>query len=420
MKILIKNGHVVDPVNKVDEIKDIYISDDKICEYFTPPYDKVIDATGLFVVPGLVDAHCHLRDPGFEYKEDIATGTASAVRGGFTSIACMPNTNPICDCVPVVEYITSKAKRVGKCNVFPIGSVSKGQKGEELSEIGLMAQEGIVAVSDDGHPIEKADLMMKGMKYASDFGLTVISHCEDMTLAEDGHMNEGYTSTTMGIRGIPSIAEDIMVQRDILISQYTGLPVHIAHVSTKVSVEAVRKAKSMGVDVTCETCPHYFTLTDEACLKFNTMAKVNPPLRTEEDLLAIIEGLVDGTIDMIVTDHAPHHDDEKDIEFSLANNGIAGFESAFGLAYTYLVKNEKISLKKLIELMSVNPSKFLKIGRGSLSEGSLADITIFDIENEYIFEKNKMASKSRNTPFHNWNLNGCIKFCIVGGEIKYE
>ncbi|MHB8961897.1 MAG: dihydroorotase [Saccharofermentanales bacterium] len=420
MKILIRNGYVVDPVNSIKGKTDIYLSEGKIAAPFGPPYDKVIDATGLYVFPGLIDAHCHLRDPGFEYREDIETGTASAAKGGFTSVACMPNTSPVCDNATVVEYIKSKAKKVAKTNVFPIGAISKGLQGVELAEIGLMAAEGIVAVTDDGRPIESSGLMLKAMTYASDFGLTVISHCEDTALVNDGQMNEGYTSTMMGIRGNPSISEDVMVARDVMISGYLGIPVHIAHVSTKGSVQIIRDAKRRGVQVTCETCPHYFTLTEEECLGYNTMAKMNPPLRTSDDVAAVIEGLTDGTIDMIVTDHAPHHADEKEIEFSLANNGIVGFESAFGLAFTYLVKDEIMSIDKLIRLMSVNPSNLLKLGRGNLSVGSPADITIADVDNEYDFKRSELISKSKNTPYDGWKLFGSTVYTIVGGRVNYD
>ncbi|MHB1485206.1 MAG: dihydroorotase [Saccharofermentanales bacterium] len=420
MRIRIDNGHVIDPANSVDGIRDIYIKDDKISQPFDAPYDRIIDASGRYVFPGLIDAHCHLRDPGFEYREDIATGTASAAKGGFTSIACMPNTNPVCDNTSVVEYITSKASKVASTNVFPIGAISKGLLGNELAEIGLMKRYGIVAISDDGKPVSSPDFMRKAMLYANDFGLPVISHCEDLSLANNGHMNEGYLSTTMGIRGIPSIAEDVMVSRELLISEYLGLPIHIAHVSTKNSVAMIRDAKKKGVRVTCETCPHYFTLTEDACEGFNTLAKVNPPLRTPDDLDAVIDGIADGTIDMIVTDHAPHHRDEKDIEFSLANNGIIGFETAFGLSYTYLVKEKIIDIKRLITLMSVNPSDFLNLGRGDLEAGSPADVTIADLDSEYVFDRSAVLSKSDNTPYDGWKLFGKAIYTIVGGKISYE
>jgi len=420
MKMLIKNGFVVDPMNMVNDIGDIYVKDGKISKPFDGPYDKEINADGMYVFPGLIDAHCHLRDPGYEYREDIKSGTASAAKGGFTSVACMPNTKPVCDNAVVVEYIKSKAAKVGSTNVFPIGSISKKLEGKELSEIGLMAKEGIVAVSDDGRPVESSDMMMKAMKYASDFGLVCISHCEDLSLAADTHMNESYISTMMGIRGNPSISEEIMVARDILISEYTGIPIHIAHISSKGSVTIIRDAKKRGVQVTCETCPHYFTMTQESCIGYNTMAKMNPPLKSQDDADAIIEGIADGTIDIIATDHAPHHKDEKEIEFSLANNGIVGFESAFGLSFTYLVKEEIITIEKLVRLMSVNPSNLLKLGRGNLSYGSPADITIADVGNEYEFKCNEMLSKSTNSPYDGWKIFGKTIYTIVGGKITYE
>lgn len=420
MKILIKGGRVIDPMNSVNSIKDIYIENGKICKPFREAADRTIDASGYYVVPGLIDVHSHLRDPGYEYREDIRTGTESAAKGGFTSVACMPNTKPVCDNPTVVEYIRSKAAKLSKINVFPIGSISKNMQGKELSEIGLMAKAGIVAVSDDGMPVVTSDLMMKAMKYASDFELVCISHCEDLSLAENAHMNESYTSTMMGITGNPSISEEIMVAREILISQYTGIPVHIAHVSSKGSVEMIRRAKKDGIKVTCETCPHYFTLTHEDCLGFNTLAKVNPPLKSQEDSEAVIRGIADGTIDIIATDHAPHHNDEKNIEFSLANNGIAGFETALGLAYTYLVKENIISMENLVYLMSVNPSGLLKLGRGNLSVGSYADITIIDTETQYTFKRNEMLSKASNSPYDGWKLNGKAVYTICGGRIAYE
>ncbi len=420
MKMVIRNGFVVDPMNLVNDIGDIYVRDGKISKPFDAPFDKEINADGMYVLPGLIDAHCHLRDPGYEYKEDIKSGTASAAKGGFTSVACMPNTRPVCDNAVVVEYIKNKAAKVGKTNVFPIGSISKGLEGKELSEIGLMAKEGIVAVSDDGRPVESSDMMMKAMKYASDFGLVCISHCEDFSLSADTHMNESYISTMMGIRGNPSISEEIMVARDILISEYTGIPVHLAHISSKGSVAIIREAKKRGVLVTCETCPHYFTLTQEACIGYNTLAKMNPPLKSQDDTDAIIEGIVDGTIDIIATDHAPHHRDEKEIEFSLANNGIVGFETAFGLSFTYLVKEGIISIEKLVRLMSVNPSDLLKLGRGNLSYGSPADITIVDVGNEYEFKCSQMLSKATNSPYDGWNIFGKSVYTIVGGKIAYE
>jgi dihydroorotase len=371
------------------------------------------------VLPGLIDAHCHLRDPGYEYREDIISGTRSAAKGGYTSVCPMPNTNPVCDNASIVRSIMTKANNEGYAHVFPIGAASKGLLGKELAEFGLMKEQGIVAVSDDGRPIESADLLMKVLQYASDFNLPVMNHCEVSSLAE-GAMNEGEISTQMGLRGIPSAAEDIMISRDILMAEYLGLPIHICHVSTKGGVRIIREAKARGVKVTAETCPHYFALTENACLGFDTNAKMNPPLRTEEDRLAIIEGLTDKTIDLIVTDHAPHHTDEKNLEFALANNGIVEFETAFALSYTLLVRPGHLSLQDLVACMSINPSKILGLGRGTLDVGSPADLSVFDLENEYVFDRESMLSKSRNTPFHGYSLYGETLLTISGGKITYE
>ena len=302
---------------------------------------EVIDATGKIVTPGLVDMHVHLRDSGQEYKEDIESGTKSAAMGGFTSIACMPNTEPVIDNQAIVEFIKSKAASVGCVNVYPIGAISKGLEGKELAEIGEMKFAGVVAISDDGRPVVESGLMRRALEYASMFDVTVISHCEDMGLVAGGSMNEGYVSTALGLKGITRAAEEVMVSRDILIAEATNTAVHIAHVSTRGAVDLVRQAKKRGVKVTCETCPHYFTLTDKACEGFNTNAKMNPPLRTDDDVEAVKEGLRDGTIDAIATDHAPHHIDEKQCEFALANNGIIGFETALGLSVTHLVRHSR-------------------------------------------------------------------------------
>jgi dihydroorotase len=420
MKILIKNGHIIDPKAKRDGVFDILIEDGKILkigEGLENINGDIIDANGKYVLPGLVDAHCHLRDPGFEYKEDIETGTRSAAMGGFTSIACMPNTNPVADNQTVIKYMINKAKQDGLVNVFPIGSISKGQKGEELSEIGELKFAGAVAVSDDGKPVKSASLMKKALQYASTFDITVISHCEDLDLADEGVMNEGYQSTLMGLRGIPAAAEEVMVARDVILSEYTNIPVHIAHISSEVSVDIVRNAKKRGVKVTAETCPHYFVLTEEACEGFNTMAKVNPPLRTKKDVLAIREGLKDGTIDIIATDHAPHHMDEKNVEFSTALNGMVGFETALPLAVTYLVKPGILSLPQLVEKMSINPSKILGLTKGTINIGRSADITIIDMDDEYIVDIQKFKSKSKNSPFDGFKLMGTVWYTIVDGKV---
>ncbi len=422
MRILIKGGRVIDPANNIDKVTDIYIDKGVIAEIgenkeLEGIEMEVIDASGKTVVPGLVDMHCHLRDPGQEYKEDIESGTRSAAVGGITSVACMPNTKPVVDSEAVVTYIKTKAKDVGYVNVFPIGAISKGLEGKELAEIGELKFAGAVAVSDDGRPVSDSGLMRRAMEYADMFDMTVISHCEDLSLADGGHMNEGYMSTYLGLRGITRAAEEVMVSRDILIAEATGAAIHIAHVSTRGSVELVRRAKERGVRVTCETCPHYFTLTEKAVDGYNTNAKMNPPLRTDDDVEAIKEGLKDGTIDCIVTDHAPHHPDEKNCEFALAMNGIVGFETSLGLSVEYLVRTGVLTLNQLIEKMSLNPSRILGLSKGDLSVGRAADITIFDPEKEWTVRVSDFLSKSKNSPYDGFKLHGKPEYVIVGGNI---
>ena len=403
-----------------EKINRIFIEDGKFANEFSEDKaDRVIDLKGATVTPGLVDMHCHLREPGGEYKETIATGTASAAKGGYTSICPMPNTNPVADNAAVISGILKKAKEADNCRVYPIGAATKGIDGELISEMGLMKEAGIVAVSDDGHPIKNAGIMRKVLEYASDFDLPVLNHCEDKSLSE-GAMNEGVVSTTIGIRGIPSAAEDIMIARDIILSEYLDIPVHICHVSTKGGVRMIRDAKARGVKVTCETCPHYFTLTDDMCETYDTNFKMHPPLRTKDHVEAIIEGIKDGTIDAIATDNAPHHADEKVCEFSVALNGILGFETAFALGYTYLVKTGEITLTKLIDLMCYGPSGILKLGRGGMNVGDDADLAVFDLDNEFVFEKDKMLSKSRNTPYDGWKLYGETILTVMGGKVTYE
>ncbi|OQB14051.1 MAG: Dihydroorotase [Firmicutes bacterium ADurb.Bin193] len=421
MRILIKNGRVIDPKNGIDDVLDIYI-DNKIIEEVGKDLDysgadiEEIDASGKIVAPGLVDMHCHLRDPGQEYKEDIESGTKSAAMGGFTSVACMPNTEPVIDNVAVVEYIKSKSESVGSVNVFPIGAISKGLKGEELAPIGELKFAGVVAVSDDGNPVTSPSFMRNALIYAKNFDTPVISHCEVKSLS-DGCMNEGYVSTILGLRGISRAAEEIMVSRDIILAKTTEASVHIAHVSTRGSVELVRRAKADGAQVTCETCPHYFTLTEEAVMGYNTNAKMNPPLRTDDDVKAIIEGLKDGTIDAIATDHAPHHFDEKDCEFDRAKNGIVGFETALSLGITYLVKTGALTMSGLIDKMSYSPSRILGIGKGSLCEKTAADIVIIDENSEWTVDVNSFYSKSKNSPFDGFKLCGKVVYTIVGGRV---
>lgn len=420
MTLLIKNGHVVDPKSGLNEILDIRVEDDKIIEIskdLTITSGDLIDAEGKYVLPGLVDAHCHLRDPGLEYKEDIESGTASAAVGGFTSVACMPNTVPVIDNEAMIKYILNRGVQDGYVNVYPIGAITKGQRGEELAEIGELKFAGAVALSDDGNPVRSTSLMKKALQYASMFDITIISHCEDIDLVEDGVMNEGYQSTIMGLKGSPSAAEEIMVARELILSEYTKVPIHIAHVSTELSVDLIRNAKKRGVNVTAETCPHYFSLTDEACSDFNTNAKVNPPLRTRKDVEAIKEGLRDGTIDIIATDHAPHHSDEKNVEFNLAANGIVGFETAFPLAVTYLVKPGILSLDMLVEKMCINPSRILGLNKGVIQVGRTADITIVDLNEEYVVDVDKFKSKGKNSPYNGFSLYGRVIYTIVDGNV---
>ena len=423
MKTLIKGGWVIDPANAIDGIKDILMENGVIKTVsadLNEAVDEVIDASGLYVLPGLVDMHCHLREPGFEYKEDIETGTKAAAKGGFTAVACMPNTNPIVDNDSVVKYIVDKASRVASTRVYPIGSITKGAEGHQLAEMGFMKEAGAVAVSDDGKPVESSDVMRKAMEYSKDFGLLVISHCEDMKLSEGGTMNEGFLSTSLGLKGIPSLAEEIQVARDVLLSEYTGVPVHIAHISTGGSARIIREAKKRGVRVTCETCPHYFSLTEDAVEGFDTNAKVNPPLRGENDRLAIIEAIKDGTVDAIATDHAPHHRDEKNVEFQYASNGISGFETAYSAAYTYLVEPGYIKMDRLAELMSINPSRLLGKYSGGIKAGASADITIVDNSAKVIVNSDEFVSKGKNSPFSGKPLKGCIKFTIMDGIVRYR
>ncbi len=397
----------------------VYIENGVFTDKLTGDADEIIDAEGLTLFPGLIDMHCHLREPGFEYREDIKSGTASAAKGGFTSVCCMPNTNPVCDNAAVVEGILRKADQVASCHVYPIGAASKKLEGKEISEMGLMKEAGIVAVSDDGKPIATANLLKKVLEYASDFDLPVLNHCEELSIAE-GAMNEGAISTALGLRGIPAIAEEIMISRDIQTAEYLDMPIHICHVSTKKGIEIIRQAKKRGVKVTCETCPHYFSLTEEACQTYDTNFKMNPPLRTEEDRLAVIEGIKDGTIDCIVTDHAPHHIDEKDIEFSLANNGIIGFETAFAVGYTYLVKTGEVSLIDMIKTMTENPSRILNLGRGSLGKDMSADVMLADLSQEFVYTKEEIRSKAANSPYIGTKLTGRVKLTIAGGKITYD
>lgn len=418
MNLLIKNGSVIDPSQGIDEVLDILVVDGLVKEIgkgLSPAGAEVVDATGKYVTPGLIDMHVHLRDPGLEYKEDIISGTRAAAAGGFTSVCCMPNTKPPIDNKAIASYIITKAKAEGFCNVFPVGSITYGMNGERMAEMGELKEAGCVAVSDDGKPVVNAELMRRSLQYANGIGIMVISHAEELSLVGEGVMNEGFTSTEIGLKGIPRVAEDIATARDVMLAEYTGAPVHIAHVSTKDSVRLIRDAKARGVKVTCETAPHYFTLTDDAVRGYDTNAKMNPPLREAADVAAIKEGLRDGTIDCIASDHAPHHLDEKDVEFNEAMNGIIGLETSLPLALA-LVEEGVLSLTQLVEKMSCNPAKILKLGRGTLKAGAVADITIFDSAAEWTVEADKLASKSKNSPFLGWKVKGAAVATVVAGK----
>ena len=422
MRTIIKNINLINYDS--ENICDIIIDNKKIEKIGknleVDGCDKVIDGSGKIAFPGLFDIHCHLRDPGYEYKEDIESGSKSAAKGGFTGVLAMPNTKPTADNKTVIDYIYKKIKEKACIKVYQSGAISKGLKGEELAEMGEMQKSGIIAVTDDGKPVTDSSLMKKALIYANMLNLPVISHAEDLSLVDNGAMNEGFMATYLGLRGINKAAEETMTARDILIAKNTNTAVHITHVSTKGSVEIIRNFKKQGVKVTCDTCPHYFSLTDKMCDGFNTNAKMNPPLRDEEDVLAIIEGLKDGTIDMIGTDHAPHHIDEKNLEFDKALNGIIGFETAFNVAYKYLHQGAGMSLCDIIKLMSYNPNKFLKLDGGEIKEGVKADLVIASIDKEYEYKEEDIVSKSKNTPYIGFKFSSKIENVFVDGKDVLE
>ncbi|MDO5732244.1 MAG: dihydroorotase [Eubacteriales bacterium] len=419
-EILIRGARVVDPYTGRDEVRDIAIADGRYVDPASLSSPRIIETDKLVAVPGLSDIHVHLREPGFEYKEDVVTGTHCAARGGFTHVASMPNTNPTTDTPEIVQHLIERAERDGYCEVTPIAAATKGLLGEELSEMGLMHEAGAVAFSDDGRPVESADMMQKAMNYAQRFGARIHSHCEVKSLCKGASMNESQLSTEMGLFGSPKVAEDLMIIRDILLADYYHCPIHICHVSTKTGLELIREAKKRGVAVSAETCPHYFILTEEAVRGYNTHAKMHPPLREEEDRLAVIEALKDGTIDCIVTDHAPHHRDEKDVEFALAANGIIGLETAFPLAYSYLVKTGELSLMELLKLMISKPRAIVHQAERPIEVGGVADLMLFDPEAEFTYSVEESYSKSRNTPFDGWRLHAPTRMTIWRGRISYE
>jgi dihydroorotase len=427
VRILIKGGRVIDP-GRVNGEADVLIDNGKIAAVGqklglskgrTDNGMKVIDATGKIVLPGLVDLHVHLREPGYEYKETVLTGTASAVAGGFTSVCCMPNTNPINDNQSVTEFILERAEAAGKARVFPIGAITKGSEGKELAEIGDLHKAGCIAISDDGRPVMNSLVMRHAMEYSRAFDIPVIDHCEDINLAEGGCMNEGVVSTELGLAGIPAIAEDVMVARNLALAEATGARLHLAHLSTAGSVRMVRDAKARGVRVTAEACPHHFTLTEEAVRGYNTLAKMNPPLRTRHDVEALRQGLSDGTIDVIATDHAPHAVQDKQKEFAEAPFGIVGLETALPLTLA-LVEDGVMSLEAAVAKLTTEPARVFGLKGGTLAPGADADVVIVDPQRSWEVNPAGFHSLSRNTPFTGWKVKGQVMATLVGGRIVFE
>src|SRR5688572_6174377 len=426
MKRLLKGGRVVDPVNGIDGVHDVLIDGDRIAQVGR---DLPVDGAavvqipdGLVVCPGFIDMHVHLREPGQEHKETVATGTAAAVAGGFTAVACMPNTSPVNDDANVTAYILAKAAEAQLARVYPIGAVSRGSKGELLADIAELKQAGCVAITDDGHPVATALLLRRALEYAAMFGMPVIEHCEDPTLKGDGVAHEGFHAAALGLRGIPGAAEALGVERGILLSELTGSHFHVAHMSARGSMRAVRKGKEAGVRVTCEVAPHHFTLTDESLanpIPYDTNTKMNPPLREAADREAMLAGIADGTVDVIATDHAPYHYDEKQVEFDRAPFGIVGLETAVSLTLDRLLHTGLVPLARIVELLSVNPARILRVAGGSLAEGMPADITILAPELKVRIEARSLRSRSKNTPFDGWELRGGVAATIVGGRTLF-
>lgn len=416
-KIAIRGGRIIDPGNGIDKLADLQITDGIISHVGAADVkcDEVIDAKGLIVTPGLCDMHVHLREPGREDEETVESGSKAAAAGGFTAVACMPNTQPVLDNQGMMDLIRSLETPF--CRVHPVGAISKGLEGLELAEIGDMVKAGAVAVSDDGKPLSDSNLMRRALDYCRMFGIPVISHCEDRFLSADGFMNEGPLATRLGLRGIPNAAEASMAYRDCQLAALTGGRVHIAHVSCAETVEVVRQAKRQGIQATAETCPHYFCLTEEAVVGYNEMARVNPPLRSKRDVEAILEGLADGTIDCIATDHAPHSLEEKEVEFDQAPTGMIGLETALGLCLTHLVEKKVLTMPQLVEKMSSNPRKILGLSGGSIEIGKPADLTMFDPAAEWTVEPERFFSQSWNTPFGGWRLKGKASMTVLSGHV---
>lgn len=422
-KLLLRNGRVLDPASRRDQVADVLLSDGLIAEVgrdLDRTGAEVFDATGLVVAPGFIDMHVHLREPGFEHAESIESGSRAAAAGGFTSVCCMPNTKPVNDSATVTNYILDRARRLAVVNVFPIGAITKGSEGEELAAIGSMKAAGVVAISDDGRPVMNARVMRRAMESAKSFDLPLINHCEDLNLSAGGDMHEGVQSTRLGLRGIPSASEDVMVARDILLAQSTGVRYHVAHLSTKYAVAMVRYAKAQGLSVTCEICPHHFSITDSDVKAYDANYKMKPPLRSCCDVDAALDGIADGTVDALATDHAPHPGSEKMQEFEKCPFGILGLETAIGLTFEKLVHPGRIPLMKMIELYTTGPANVLRLNRGTLSAGAPADITVLDPERRWTYDVNHSPSRSRNTPFHGTEFRGGPVATIVNGSIVWR
>ena len=422
--ILLRGGRVIDPSQGVDDVCDVLLGEGAVVgvgrEIAPPEGTEVIDVSGLIVAPGFIDVHVHLREPGGEHKETIATGARAAAAGGFTAVCAMPNTDPPIDDPASVGFVAAEGARVGAARVYPVGAVSVGLKGERLTEVGEMVDAGAVAITDDGRPVWDAGLMRLALEYTQTFGIPVASHCEELALSRGGSMNEGLVSARLGLVGIPNAAEDVMIARDLMLAELTGGRLHIQHVSTRRGVEMIRAAKERGVAVTAEATPHHFTLTDEAVDQYRTDAKMNPPLRSAADREAVRQGVADGTLDVIATDHAPHHYDEKEQAFDEAPFGIVGLETAIGLTVTQLVDSGVIDLRRMVERMSCAPARAFRLPGGTLRVGAPADVTVFDPAEEWVVDPTKFLSKSRNTPFAGWKLRGRAVYSIVGGRIVWK
>ncbi|MFO7980740.1 MAG: dihydroorotase [Candidatus Aminicenantes bacterium] len=423
MTLLIKNGHVKDPCSKLDKKLDILIKNNKIAEIkekIEGEDHQIVDASGMIITPGLIDMHVHLRDPGQEHKETIETGSKAAAAGGFTSIACMPNTFPVNDNSGVTKYIISKAKKSASVNIFPIAALSMGQKGELLTEMADLIDSGAIAFSDDGMPVSNSQLMRRGLEYAKRVGTLIIDHCEDLDLSSNGVMNEGHYSYLLGLQGIPDYSEDVMVARNIILAEKINAPIHLAHISTQGSVELIKSAKNKGIPITSEVTPHHLFLDDSLLTSYSTDLKVNPPIRTKQDNQSLIKAVKQGIIDVFATDHAPHSPDEKNVEFNEAPFGINGLETAVSLILDNLVNKKIISLNRLVEMFSCNPAKILGLdSKGKIKIGADADLTIIDTEKKITVDVKKFQSKSQNNPFHNWKLKGAPVMTIVSGKVVY-